>query len=173
MTRPAHLPIFDDDDPFVGEDSGERYFNRELSWLAFNRRVLEEALNPAHPLLERLRFLSISGSNLDEFFMVRVAGLKGQQLQDVERKSVDGRTPTQQLREIALEADRLMQAQQQVWVSLREEMAANGIAVLDSGDIQGEDEAWLEAHFRDQIFPILTPQALDPAHPFPFLPNRG
>src|SRR5690242_6726923 len=173
MTRPAHLPIFDDDDPFVREDSSERYFNRELSWLAFNRRVLEEALNPAHPLLERLRFLSISGSNLDEFFMVRVAGLKGQQLQDVQRKSVDGRTPSEQLHDIAIEADRLMQAQQQVWISLCEELADAGIAVLDARDIEGEAETWLEGHFRDQIFPILTPQALDPAHPFPFLPNRG
>jgi polyphosphate kinase len=172
-TRPAHLPRFDDDDPFVGEEGGDRYFNRELSWLAFNRRVLEEALNPAHPLLERLRFLSISGSNLDEFFMVRVAGLKGQQLQEVQRKSVDGRTPGEQLHDIAIEADRLMQAQQQVWVSLCEEMGEAGIAVLDAEAIEGEDKAWLEGHFRDQIFPILTPQALDPAHPFPFLPNRG
>ncbi|TPG42949.1 RNA degradosome polyphosphate kinase [Sphingomonas koreensis] len=175
MTRPAHLARFDDDDddPFVGDAGGERYFNRELSWLAFNRRVLEEARNPAHPLLERLRFLSISGSNLDEFFMVRVAGLKGQQLQDVERKSVDGRTPSQQLREITIEADRLMQAQQHVWISLSEELSENGIEVLDAGGIAEEDERWLETHFRDQIFPILTPQALDPAHPFPFLPNGG
>jgi polyphosphate kinase len=173
MTRPAHIPQFDDDDPFVDAAAGERYFNRELSWLGFNRRVLEEALNPAHPLLERLRFLSISGSNLDEFFMVRVAGLKGQQLQGVVRKSVDGRTPTEQLRDIALEADRLMQAQQQVWVSLAEELGEAGIEVLGVDEIGGDDEAWLSQHFREQIFPILTPQALDPAHPFPFLPNRG
>ncbi|HEX7656553.1 MAG TPA: RNA degradosome polyphosphate kinase [Sphingomonas sp.] len=172
-TRPAHIALFDDDDPFVHEDSGDRYFNRELSWLAFNRRVLEEALNPAHPLLERLRFLSISGSNLDEFFMVRVAGLKGQQLQEVQRKSVDGRTPSEQLRDISIEADRLMQAQQQVWVALAGELAEHGIEVLDAAAIGEEDEGWLERHFRDQIFPILTPQALDPAHPFPFLPNRG
>ncbi|MGN6375104.1 MAG: RNA degradosome polyphosphate kinase [Sphingomonas sp.] len=173
MTRPVHLTRFADDDPFVGENAGERYFNRELSWLGFNRRVLEEALNPAHPLLERLRFLSISGSNLDEFFMVRVAGLKGQQLQGVQQRSVDGRTPGEQLRDIAIEADRLMQAQQQVWVSLAEDLAEAGIQVLGSQDIAGDDEAWLAQHFRHQVFPILTPQALDPAHPFPFLPNRG
>jgi polyphosphate kinase len=150
-----------------------RYFNRELSWLAFNRRVLEESQNGAHPLLERLRFLSISGSNLDEFFMVRVAGLRGQQLQHVEECSVDGLTPTQQLTAIASDADTLMGEQQIIWEELRGELARAGVKVLDPEDIVGETASWLETHFREQIFPVLTPQALDPAHPFPFIPNQG
>ncbi len=154
-------------------ESGARYFNRELSWLAFNQRVLEESINPAHPLLERLRFLSISGSNLDEFFMVRVAGLKGQQLQNIEERSVDGMTPTQQLDAIARDADRLMADQQAQWARLHAELGRAGIAVLDGDSIQGEDVPALEQHFREQIFPVLTPQALDPAHPFPFIPNQG
>ncbi len=150
-----------------------RYFNRELSWLAFNRRVLEESLNPAHPLLERLRFLSISGSNLDEFFMVRVAGLKGQQLQNIEERSADGLTPSQQLDAIALDADALMAEQQQQWAMLSRELAQAGLQVLDEAAINGEIATVLETHFREQIFPVLTPQALDPAHPFPFIPNQG
>nr|WP_230480936.1 RNA degradosome polyphosphate kinase [Sphingomonas sp. Leaf21] len=161
-----------DDDHFAAEPNG-RYFNRELSWLAFNRRVLEEACNSAHPLLERLRFLSISGSNLDEFFMVRVAGLKGQQAQDVEQRSVDGLTPAQQLSGIVAEADRLMASQQEVWGDLRVLLDEAGIFVLRRDAIDQEASAFLETHVRDQIFPILTPQALDPAHPFPFIPNKG
>ncbi|WP_294201986.1 RNA degradosome polyphosphate kinase [uncultured Sphingomonas sp.] len=161
-----------DDDHFSTEPNG-RYFNRELSWLAFNRRVLEEACNAAHPLLERLRFLSISGSNLDEFFMVRVAGLKGQQAQDVEQRSVDGLTPGQQLSGIVQEADRLMESQQEVWGDLRNLLDEAGIFVLRRDAIDQEASAWLENHVRDQVFPILTPQALDPAHPFPFIPNKG
>jgi len=154
----------------------ERYFNRELSWLAFNRRVLEEAENRAHPLLERLRFLSISGSNLDEFFTVRVAGLKGQQLQDVKRPSDDGMTPAQQLAAIGAETDALVSDQQRVWRTLRGELAGADIQVLGHRQLvetDAQSEAWLATHFRDQIFPILTPQALDPAHPFPFMPNLG
>ena len=154
----------------TGED---RYFNRELSWLAFNRRVLEEACNVAHPLLERLRFLSISGSNLDEFFMVRVAGLKGQQLQGVDHRSADGLTVNQQLTAVTAQADRLMASQQRVWADLRELLDTAGIAVLRRDAIDEGDADWLAEHFRDQIFPTLTPQALDPAHPFPFIPNRG
>ena len=150
-----------------------RYFNRELSWLAFNRRVLEESSNRAHPLLERLRFLSISGSNVDEFFMVRVAGLKGQQLQQIEERSVDGLTPTQQLEAIALAADALVAEQQRQLSAIMAELAAVGMAVLDVDDISGVTEASLEQYFRTQIFPVLTPQALDPAHPFPFIPNQG
>ncbi len=154
-------------------DSATHYFNRELSWLAFNRRVMEEACNPAHPLLERLRFLSISGSNFDEFFMVRVAGLMGQQLQKVEARSADGLTPGQQLAAISAEAEVLADNQQGVWNDIRRELAETGIHVLDPGAIEGETETWLESHFREQLFPVLTPQALDPAHPFPFIPNQG
>ncbi|GAL99337.1 RNA degradosome polyphosphate kinase [Sphingomonas parapaucimobilis] len=174
MTRPAHIAQMSepDDDHFATEPNG-RYFNRELSWLAFNRRVLEEACNTAHPLLERLRFLSISGSNLDEFFMVRVAGLKGQQAQDVEQRSVDGLTPGQQLSGIVAEADRLMASQQEVWGDLRNLLDEAGIFVLRRDAIDPEASTWLETHVREQIFPILTPQALDPAHPFPFIPNKG
>ncbi|MFM2100116.1 MAG: hypothetical protein RLZZ366_1655 [Pseudomonadota bacterium] len=150
-----------------------RYFNRELSWLAFNRRVLEESLNPAHPLLERVRFLSISGANLDEFFMVRVAGLKGQQLQNIEEHSADGLTPSQQLEAIALDADGLMAEQQEQWAHLSSELAQAGLQVLNEAAITGEIAQVLETHFREQIFPVLTPQALDPAHPFPFIPNQG
>ena len=178
MTRPANLARLDadDDDPFE-EVGSERYFNRELSWLAFNRRVMEEACNEAHPLLERLRFLSISGSNLDEFFMVRVAGLKGQQMQDVERRSADGLTPSQQLAAITAEADALMAGQQAVWRDVRTALAHEAIEVLGHRSLDGvmdaEQRAWLDTHFREQIFPIITPQALDPAHPFPFMPNKG
>src|SRR3954454_11762354 len=149
------------------------YFNRELSWLAFNRRVLEEASNPAHPLLERLRFLSISGNNLDEFFMVRVAGLTAHRLLGVEETSNDGMTPAQQLAEISVESDLLTQSQQAVWAELRESLAEAGIAVIGEEPLDPESEQWLHRHFREQIFPVLTPQAIDPAHPFPFIPNRG
>src|SRR4051812_1893311 len=150
-----------------------RYFNRELSWLAFNRRVLEEASNPSHPLLERVRFLSISASNLDEFFMVRVAGLKAHQMLGVEEFSIDGLTPTQQLGAIVIEADRLVTAQHDVWAALQRELPAAGMKVIGDEPLDAEAEAWLDVHFREQIFPVLTPQAIDPAHPFPFIPNRG
>jgi len=177
MNRPAHLAEVDDDDLFIGTTGGDRYFNRELSWLGFNRRVLEEACNTAHPLLERLRFLSISGSNLDEFFMVRVAGLKGQQLQEVDRLSPDGLNSSQQLAAIVAEADALVESQRNVWRELRRLLSETGIAVLSSRTIDemlsAEEISWLETQFSEQIFPILTPQALDPAHPFPFMPNKG
>ena len=150
-----------------------RLFNRELSWLAFNQRVIEEATNPAHPLLERLRFLSISGSNLDEFFMVRVAGLKGQQLRGVENLSVDGLTASQQLDAIADQTDALVVTQQAEWMLLREQLDDHGLHVIGADDIEAEDRVWLESHFREQVLPVLTPQAIDPAHPFPFIPNGG
>jgi polyphosphate kinase len=174
MNRPAHIvrQSEDDDDP-IGAEPNDRYFNRELSWLAFNRRVLEEACNPAHPLLERLRFLSISGSNLDEFFMVRVAGLKGQQTQDVDRRSADGLTAGQQLTAIIREADALMASQQAVWGDLRVLLDEAGLFALRREAVEGEADEWLETHFRDQIFPILTPQALDPPPPVPLKPQRG
>ncbi|MEO5641645.1 MAG: RNA degradosome polyphosphate kinase [Sphingomicrobium sp.] len=162
------------EDPVAASAIGrgaERFFNRELSWLAFNRRVLEEAENSAHPLLERLRFLSISGSNLDEFFMTRVAGLKGQQLRGVEEKSTDGRTPSQQLISIADEADALVVAQQKEWIVLRECLAEADFDVLAVDDLAQAERDWLDKHFREQILPVLTPQAVDPSHPFPFIPN--
>ncbi|WP_294326688.1 RNA degradosome polyphosphate kinase [uncultured Sphingomonas sp.] len=150
-----------------------RYFNRELSWLAFNRRVLDEACNPDHPLLERLRFLSISATNIDEFFMVRVAGLKGQQNQGVGHESVDGLTPSQQLAAITVDAAGLVDSQQRIWRDIAAALVEADIAVLGADEIHGDTETWLERHFREQVFPVLTPQALDPAHPFPFIPNLG
>lgn len=150
-----------------------RYFNRELSWLAFNRRVLEEATNPAHPLLERLRFLSICGSNLDEFFMTRVAGLKGQQLRGIEDLSLDGKTPTQQLTAIAEVADALVVEQQEEWQLLRARLADEGLEAVGVDQLTKSEAEWLSGHFREQILPVLTPQAIDPSHPFPFIPNLG
>jgi len=151
----------------------ERYLNREMSWLAFNSRVLEEAMNPAHPLLERLRFLSISGNNLDEFTMVRVAGLRGQVDEGIERLSPEGATPAQQLAAIAGEADALMRRQQETFVLLRRALRAADFAVLEADELTDAETGWLETHFLQQIFPVLTPQAIDPAHPFPFVPNKG
>ncbi|MBM3927815.1 MAG: RNA degradosome polyphosphate kinase, partial [Sphingomonadales bacterium] len=157
----------------VRPDGESRYFNRELSWLAFNRRVLEEACNSAHPLLERLRFLSISGSNLDEFFMVRVAGLIGQQIQGVGHRSPDGLTPKQQLAAIIEVGDALVDSQQGVWRDLLVALADQDIRIVDGQALDEASSAWLSTYFREQLFPILTPQALDPAHPFPFIPNGG
>lgn len=151
----------------------ERFYNRELSWLTFNRRVLEEADNHAHPVLERLRFLSISASNLDEFYMVRVAGLRGQVLAGVDSKSQDGLSPKQQLEEISKSVAELSEEQQRRWTELSDELGAEKIAVIMPDELTEAEGKWLESYFMDQIFPILTPIAVDPAHPFPFIPNQG
>ena len=151
----------------------ERYINRELSWLAFNERVLDEANNPNHPLFERLRFLSISASNLDEFYMVRVAGLRAQVNAGIAAPSDDGMTPAQQLAAIRERAGRLMADQQLCWHRLVAELRAAGVVLLEPEELSGEDRDWLRVRLMEDIFPVLTPLAIDPAHPFPFIPNRG
>lgn len=150
-----------------------RYFNRELSWLAFNWRVLEEAANPAVPLLERLRFLSISATNLDEFFTVRVAGLRALVRNGTSTPSEDGRSPTEQLDLIHDDARRLMKMQQIAYKKLKREMEAQGIEILTRSKLTARDLKHLEDHFLNKVFPVLSPLAIDPAHPFPFIPNTG
>ena len=166
-------PAPDERTSAIAAGSPRRFINRELSWLAFNTRVLEEASNPRHPLLERIRFLSISAANLDEFYMVRVAGLVDMLPNRSTLLSDDGLTPGEQLAAIRERASILMAEQQQAWATLQGELREAGIAVLNASELVESERTWLEQYFIDQIFPILTPLAIDPAHPFPFIPNGG
>ncbi|WP_431321953.1 RNA degradosome polyphosphate kinase [Rhizobium sp. YTU87027] len=153
--------------------SPERFINREFSWLQFNRRVLEETLNTEHPLLERVRFLSISAANLDEFFMVRVAGLEGQVRQNIVVRAPDGKTPAEQLDAILQEIDNLQMEQQASLAVLQQYLAKEDILIVRPGALSESDRAWLATEFEQAIFPVLTPLSIDPAHPFPFIPNLG
>ncbi|MEP0190326.1 MAG: RNA degradosome polyphosphate kinase [Erythrobacter sp.] len=152
---------------------GSIYFNRELSWLSFNERVLAEACNKQYPLLERLRFLSISGSNLDEFMMIRVAGLVGQVQRGIDKPAIDGRTPGQQLKAIRARLVEISARQQDIWRDLHDRLAETDIHIADEQRVSRAAHEWLEAFFLEEILPVITPQALDPAHPFPFIHNEG
>jgi polyphosphate kinase len=157
--------------PAITPQSPERFINRELSWLDFNMRVLEEAANPNHPPLERLRFVAISAANLDEFYSVRVAGLIGQDRAGITTRSPDGRSPAQQLAAIHERARALLTAQRVEWQRVRGLLAAEGLSVCNPADLSDADRAWLQDLFMERVFPVLTPLAVDPAHPFPFISN--
>jgi polyphosphate kinase len=170
----ATLPATDGEFiPVAPARDPDRFLNRELSWLAFDQRVLEEAQNPKQPLLERVRFLSIMSSNLDEFFMVRVAGLKQQVMAGVVTPSADGRSPAQQLSAVRDRIQDMMLDARNTWHVLRQELRENGIAVIDAPELTAVEHDWLRAKFLADIFPILTPLAMGPTHSFPFILNRG
>ncbi len=153
--------------------SKERFINRETSWLAFNQRVLEEALNPHTPLAERINFLAISASNLDEFFMIRVAGLKDYVLQGITKHSIDGLLPAEEIEIINKRVAVMVHEQHQCWQKLKAELEKENIHVVKKDELSDQERGWLEKYFLENIFPVLTPIAVDPAHPFPFLPNLG
>ncbi len=157
----------------VALTSPDRFVNREFSWLQFNRRVLDESQNPCHPLLERVRFLSISADNLDEFFMVRVAGLAGQVREGIKTRSADGRTPEEQLEQVLREVSRLQVEQHESLARLLELLKKEGIEIVRPDALSKDDREWVEQHFLESIYPVLTPLSIDPAHPFPFIPNLG
>jgi len=159
--------------PLAHATGPKRFFNRELSWLAFNWRVLEEAMNPGVPLLERVRFISISATNLDEFYTVRVAGLRELEREGNQTPAADGLTPTEQLQLIDEDARALLQTQQSTWNQLKKELDAEGIRIVAPSKLTRADRAYLDEHFLAQVFPVLSPLAIDPAHPFPFIPNTG
>ncbi|RVD36530.1 RNA degradosome polyphosphate kinase [Mesorhizobium sp. M4A.F.Ca.ET.020.02.1.1] len=171
--KPVHSEFITIEAASAESGNPDRFVNREFSWLQFNRRVLEESLNPHHPLLERIRFLSISAGNLDEFFMVRVAGLAGQVREGIVLKSPDGRTPEQQLEQLLREVERLQEDQQKSLSTLMQLLNKEGIESITRDALTKDEKAWLEEHFQDQVFPVLTPLSIDPAHPFPFIPNLG
>ncbi|MEJ6397687.1 RNA degradosome polyphosphate kinase [Yoonia sp. 208BN28-4] len=170
LESPFPEPMALDD---VDLSTADRFVNRELSWLGFNDRVLEEAENPRVPLLERMRFLSISATNLDEFYTVRVAGLRELAHAGNTTPGLDGRSPAEQLSLIDAHARKLMARQQDVFRSLTSELASENMHLLDREGLTDADKAFLDDVFLDQVFPVLSPLAIDPAHPFPFLPNEG
>ncbi|MBF9047683.1 RNA degradosome polyphosphate kinase [Rhodobacterales bacterium LSUCC0031] len=170
LSAPLPMPVALPEAQITGP---QRFFNRELSWLAFNWRVLEEAMNPRVPLLERVRFVSISAGNLDEFYTVRVAGLRGLAHEGNLTPAADGRTPAMQLKLINADARRLMQHQQAAWNALKSELEAEGLSVVTTAKLSAREKTALAAIFMDRVFPVLSPLAIDPAHPFPFIPNEG
>lgn len=174
--KPFAEGILSDCEPMSEKDifsDPARFENRELSWLEFNRRVLEEVRNTRNPLLERVRFLSISASNLDEFFMVRVAGLMGQINQNVSNRSADGLTPREQLDAVHVAIEQLQQDQQAYWFDLQKELVEENIIITSAKSLTADELDWLKDYFVSNLFPVLTPLSMDLAHPFPFIPNLG